>query len=236
LPVAKHGNRAASSRAGSADVLTELGVDIAPRLPFPNPALTALGSVLCLRLSITARRHGLPAFAANWNSYDLHLLGPLSNPAAAPRQIIGVWRADLVERLAGVLARLGTERAWGGPRRRWTGRDHSGRKDYGGRSVPRTVKTFTVEPRDFGLTQGTLAHLRGGDAQANAQVIREVLSGSRRDEARALVTVNAAAALLVAGLSADLGAAARMAEKSIDSGAAFGKLNQLVKATNGSRD
>ena len=94
------------------------------------------------------------------------------------------------------------------------------------------VKTFEIAPEDFGLERAALSHLRGGDAQANAQTIRAVLEGSRRDEARDLVVANAAAALFVGGAGADLHFAARLAERSIDSGAAISKLEQLVEATN----
>jgi len=93
------------------------------------------------------------------------------------------------------------------------------------------VQTFVVQPEDFGLWRGTLQHLRGGDATANAKIIREVFSGARRDEARALVVANSAAALFVGGLANDLRAAAKLAEKSIDDGAARGKLDELIQAT-----
>lgn len=95
-----------------------------------------------------------------------------------------------------------------------------------------SVRTFEIDPTEFGLWHGTLDQLRGGDAAANAAIIREVLSGKRRDEARALVVANAAAAIYVGGQEADLKTAAAAAEHSIDSGAAQGKLNQLVEATN----
>jgi anthranilate phosphoribosyltransferase len=96
-----------------------------------------------------------------------------------------------------------------------------------------SVRTFEIAPEDFGLSRGKLDYLRGGDAQANALIIREVLAGTRRDEARALVVLNAAAAFVVGGLCDDPKAAASLAEKSIDSGEALKKLEQLVKATNG---
>jgi anthranilate phosphoribosyltransferase len=94
------------------------------------------------------------------------------------------------------------------------------------------VKTFEISPKDFGVAESTLENLRGGDAEVNALIIREVLAGERRDEARVLVVVNAAAALFVGGKANALDDAARLAEESIDSGAAQGKLEELVSATN----
>jgi anthranilate phosphoribosyltransferase len=93
------------------------------------------------------------------------------------------------------------------------------------------VTTFAVNPSDFGLSVGALDHLRGGDADANALIIRDVLSGNRRDEARDLVVMNAAAALLIGGKAGSLGDAARIAEESVDGGAAQGKLEALIEAT-----
>src|SRR5436190_9541300 len=161
-----------------------------------------------------------------------NLLGPLSNPARAPRQIIGVWREELVEPLANVLSVLGTEHSWV-----VHGEDGLDEITIDGRTFVAEakngkVKAFGVQPEDFGLWRGTLQHLRGGDARGNANIIREVLSGTRRDEARALVVINSAAALFVGGLAANLRAAAELAEKTIDDGAAQRKLDELVQATN----
>jgi anthranilate phosphoribosyltransferase len=234
LPVAKHGNRAASSRSGSADVLTALGVNVtaAPRLT--EQCLEEIG--ICFMFA--PLYHGATARVASVRRElgvhtTFNLLGPLSNPAAAPRQIIGVWRAELVERLAQVLLALGTERAW-------VVHGSDGLDEItidGSTAVAEAhegrVRAFEIEPGDFGLPSGKLDHLRGGDAAANAVIIREVLTGTRRDEARSLVVINAAAAFVVGGLCDDFGIAARLAEKSIDTGAALNKLAQLVKATNG---
>jgi anthranilate phosphoribosyltransferase len=161
-----------------------------------------------------------------------NLLGPLSNPAGAPRQIVGVWRSDLVERLARVLSMLGSESAWV-----VHGEDGLDEITISGKTIVAeaqsgSVKTFTIEPEDFGLTRGSLEKLRGGDAEVNAGIIGDVLSGRRTDEARSLVVANSAAALLVGGLAKDLSVAARLAAKSIDEGAAREKLDQLISMTN----
>jgi anthranilate phosphoribosyltransferase len=156
----------------------------------------------------------------------------LSNPAGAPRQIIGVWRGDLVELLGNVAAALGTERAWVVHGEDGLDEITLAGKTYVAEALNGTVKTFEVGPQDFGLSESSLDHLRGGDAEANARIIREVFSLERRDEARALIVINSAAALFVGGIAETLNEAARLAEESLDSGAAEMKLEQLIKATN----
>jgi anthranilate phosphoribosyltransferase len=233
LPVAKHGNRAASSRSGSADVLSALGVNITAVPQISEQCLNDIG--ICFMFA--PLYHRATARVANVRrELGIHtifnLLGPLSNPAGAPKQIIGVWRRDLVELLGNVLAALGTERAWvvhgedGLDEITLTG------KSFVAEAERTRVKTFEIEPEDFGLWRGTLGHLRGGDTEASARIIHEVLSGSRKDEARAIVVANAAAALFVGGLASDLRKAAVVAEKSIDSGSAARKLQQLIEVTN----
>ena len=234
LPVAKHGNRAASSKSGSADLLTALGVNVGVIPLVSENALNEIG--ICFMFAplfhgATARVAGIRRQLGIHTTFNL--LGPLSNPAGAPRQIIGVWRKDLAEKLALVLAELGTERAWvvhgedGLDEITLAGTTHVAEAMDG------QVKTFEVRPEDFGFEQGTLAHLRGGDAEANAEIVSGVLRGARRDEARALVIMNAAAALYLGGVAADLQAAATMAAEAIDKGEAQRKLELLIEATSG---
>jgi anthranilate phosphoribosyltransferase len=161
-----------------------------------------------------------------------NLLGPLSNPAGAPRQIVGVWRKDLAEQMASVLAALGTERAWvvhgedGLDEITLAGKTHVA-EAHGGQ-----VKTFEIDPAEFGFDAASLDHLRGGNTEANARIVRSVLDGSRQDEARRLVIMTAAAALLLGDMAADLREAAALAGEAIDSGAAEAKLEMLIQATN----
>ncbi len=233
LAVAKHGNRAASSRSGSADVLSSLGVNVNALPEVSEACLNEIG--ICFMFAplyhgATARVAGIRRQLGIHTTFNL--LGPLSNPAGAPRQIVGVWKRDLLERMAQTLAALGTEHSWV-----VHGTDGLDEITVAGRTFVAeakagSVNTFEIEPTVFGLWQGTLDQLRGGDAAANAEIIREVLSGKRRDEARALVIANAAAAIYVGGLKNNLKEAAAVAEHSIDSRAALGKLNQLVEATN----
>lgn len=233
LPVAKHGNRAASSKSGSADVLTALGVNVSALAKVTEDCLNEIG--ICFMFAplyhgATARVAGIRRELGIHTTFNL--LGPLSNPAGAPRQIIGVWRKDLVELLANVLAALGTEHAWVVHGEDGLDEITLAGKTFVAEAQDGKVKSFEVQPQDFGLSTGRLDHLRGGDAEANAHIIREVLSGERRDEARGLVVVNAAAALFVGGKANALNEAARLAEASIDSGAAQMKLEELRQATN----
>jgi|SRR5215813_867626 len=233
LPVAKHGNRAATSRSGSADVLTALGVNVEA---LPETSARCIDEIgICFMFA--PLYHGATArVAAIRRQLGVHtvfnLLGPLSNPAGAPRQIVGVWREELVELLAKVLAVLGTEHSWvvhgedGLDEITITGSTTVAEAKNG------AVRSFTLQPDDFGLWKGTVDHLRGGDAKANASIIREVLAGTRRDEARTLVVANSAAALFVGGVANELRAAAVLAEKTIDDGAAERKLEDLIRATN----
>lgn len=232
LPVAKHGNRAASSRCGSADVLTALGVDVSTTPEVSQKCLNEIG--ICFMFAplyhgATARVAGVRRQLGVHTTFNL--LGPLTNPARAPRQLIGVWDRSLIEPLAETLALLGTERAWivhgadgldeitvSGP-------------TYIAEASNQQVRTFQISPSDFGVAPAELNGLRGGDAEANAIIIRDVLLGARRDQARALVVLNAAAALHVGGVGETLLEATAAAAESIDSGAAAAKLNELVERT-----
>ena len=233
LPVAKRGNRAASSKCGSADVLTALGVNISTAPELAEQCLNEIG--ICFMFA--PLYHGATARVAAVRrelgvQTTFNLIGPLTNPANAPRQIVGVWKRELVEPMARVLAMLGTERAWvvhgvdGLDEVTLAGRTFVAEAQAG------EVKSFEIEPNDFGYEAAEIAQLHCNDAGSSAGMIREVLSGERRDEARSLVIINAAAALHVGGAAGDLPRAVQRAEESLDDGSALGKLEDLVKATN----
>ena len=234
LPVAKHGNRAASSKSGSADLLTALGVNVSAIPLVSENALNEVG--ICFMFAplfhgATARVAGIRRQLGIHTTFNL--LGPLSNPAGAPRQIIGVWRKDLAEKLARVLAALGTERAWV-----VHGEDGLDEITLAGRTfvsetIGGEVRSFEIGPEDFGFEVRGLDHLRGGDTDANATIVDAVLDGTRTDEARALVVMNAAAALFLGGVASDLREGARIAAHAIDSGEARRKLELLIDATVG---
>jgi anthranilate phosphoribosyltransferase len=233
LPVAKHGSRAATSRSGSADVLTKLGVKVDAPADVSENSLNDLG--ICFMFAplyhgATARVAGVRRELGVHTTFNL--LGPLTNPAGAPRQIIGVWHPDLVEPLAHTLAALGTGRAWV-----VHGSDGLDEVTLNGKTLVAetqngAVRRFEIAPKDFGLRSATLENVRDNDADNSAAIIRSIFSGERRDEARDLVVINAAAALVVGGATQNLRAATRLAEQSIDSGGAQLKLDQLVKNTN----
>lgn len=232
LPVAKHGSRAATSKCGSADVLTELGVNVSADPTVSEHCLNEIG--ICFMFA--PLYHGATArVAAVRRELGLHtvfnLLGPLTNPARAPRQVIGVFDPALTEPMAQALMGLGTERAWV-----VHGSDGLDEITISGPTrvsevANGTVRTFEVTPEEFGLKSDSLDHLRGGDVAANAAIIRDVLSGARRDTARSLVLINAAAALFVGGKAENFQEAAALATASIDSGAARSKLDQLKQAS-----
>ncbi|MEO8951999.1 MAG: anthranilate phosphoribosyltransferase [Chthoniobacterales bacterium] len=236
LPVAKHGSRAATSLSGSADVLAELGVDVQVDAEVSERSLNETGICFLyapLYHQATARVAGIRRQLGVHTTFNL--LGPLTNPAGAPRQLIGVWHETLLEPLAHTLLALGTEHAWvvhGGD-----GLDEvtsSGLTKVAEARDGR-VRLFTIEPADFGLeTCPNLEQLRGGDARSNAQLIRAVFQnedGERVACARALVAANAAAAIFVGGLETDLRAATERAMESLRSGAALAKLEALRAQT-----
>jgi anthranilate phosphoribosyltransferase len=237
LPVAKHGSRAATSRCGSADVLQALGVNTAAP---PETAERCLNEHdICFMFaplfhSATARVAHVRRELGVHTTFNL--LGPLTNPARAPFQILGVCQLSLLERVALALARLGVEKAWvvhGGD-----GLDEITIADktyVAACSSTGEAKTFTICPEDFGLERRAFDGFRGNGPLENAQLIRAILQGQTTkttSTARDLVIINAAAALYLAGIAPDLRYAACLARESIDSGRAASKLDALVQETN----
>ena len=232
LPVAKHGNRAASSKCGSADVLTALGVNISVAPELSEQCLNELG--ICFMFaplyhSATARVAAIRRELGVQTTFNF--LGPLTNPAGAPRQIIGVSDHQKIEPMARALSLLGTERAWVVHGADGLDEITIVEKTFVAEASTGTVRTFEISPEDFGIERTPLDGLGGGDADANAKIIRDVLAGNRRDAARSLVLVNAAAALHVGGIAADVKEGMKLAEQSIDSGAAGEKLTNLIRFT-----
>jgi anthranilate phosphoribosyltransferase len=233
LPVAKHGNRAASSRCGSADVLIALGVNVSAAPEISEKCLNEIG--LCFMFaplyhSATARVAAIRRELGVQTTFNL--LGPLTNPARAPRQIIGVWNRDLVEPMARVLAALETEMAWVVHGNDGLDEITIADSTFVAQASNGHAGSFEIAPENFGLARGSIRHLSGGDAQRNATIIRDVLTGQRTDEARSLVVANAAAALYVGGSALDLRVGAQMADESIASGRAGRILDDLIRTTN----
>lgn len=235
LPVAKHGNRAASSKCGSADVLTALGVNVSSSSNVSEQCLNEIG--ICFMFA--PLYHGATARVAAVRrelgvQTTFNLIGPLTNPAGAPRQIVGMSKKELVEPMARVLALLGTERAWVVHGTDGLDEITLAGSTFVAEAKGGEVKTFEVKPNDFGYDAAEITQLHCNDAGSSARVVRDVLSGERRDEARSLVVINAAAALHVGGAADDLRQAAKLAEESVDGGGALNKLEQLVNRTNAS--
>ncbi|HSE32194.1 MAG TPA: anthranilate phosphoribosyltransferase [Pyrinomonadaceae bacterium] len=234
LPVAKHGNRAASSKSGSADVLTALGVNVSALPEVSEHALHEIGMCFMfapLYHSATARVAAVRRQLGVQTTFNL--LGPLSNPAGAPRQIVGVWRKDLVNKMASALAALGTERAWVVHGDDGLDEITLAGKTFVAEAADGAVRSFEIAAKDFGLPTSELNHLRGGDPDANARIIRSILDGSRKDEARSLIVMTAAAALVVGDFVSDLVEGVELANRVIDTGAAQQKLDDLISATKG---
>jgi anthranilate phosphoribosyltransferase len=233
LPVAKHGSRAATSKSGSADVLSALGVNVSAPPECTERCLAEIG--ICFMFAplyhgATARVAGIRRELGVHTTFNL--LGPLSNPAGAPGQLIGVWHKALVEPMARALMALGTKQAWVVHGADGLDEVTLAAETLVAEARSGDIRTFEIGPEDFGLKRAAIGHLSGGDATENAQIITAVLEGLRRDEARDLVLLNAASALFVGGIGNDLMHSMRLAEQSIDSGAAMRKLAQLAERTN----
>lgn len=231
--VAKHGNRSASSKSGSSEVLEALGVTLAA-----DPAVIAREiEEAGVGFMFAAYHHRAVANVAGVRKALgvrtlFNLLGPLSNPAGAKRQVMGVFSRDLVEPIAGALLMLGAERAWvvhgsdGLDELTTTGPSFVAEVKAG------AVRAFSVHPSDAGLPLSTADALKGGDPSENAEAIRHLLGG-QKSPFRDIVILNAAAALIVAGLADDLTMGASLAARSIDDGKADAALAKLAAISNG---
>jgi anthranilate phosphoribosyltransferase len=231
VPVAKHGNRAISSRSGGADVLGALGVTIdAPFTVLERALETARVAFLMAPRHHAAMRHVAGPRVELGIRTIFNLLGPLANPARVKRQLLGVFARQWLRPLAETLGRLGAERAWvvhgsdGLDELTVTGESHVAEWHQG------RVREFSITPADAGLKIASPAALKGGDAAENAEALRGVLAGIAGPY-RDAVLLNAAAALIVAGRARDLKEGVALAARSIDSGAARAALEALIALT-----
>jgi len=234
--VAKHGNRSVTSKCGSADVMEALGVNINLQPARLAACLEGIGIVFLFAPAMhSAMKYVQPARRELHLRTVFNLLGPLTNPAHASAQVVGVYSAELVEKLAEALSMLGLRRAMvvhgldGLDEITITGPTRIAEVREG------KVSGHEVTPEEFGMSRGSLADLSGGDAAENAEIIRDILGGNKSAR-RDVVLLNAAAALVAAGKADHLAGAIPLAEKSIDSGAAAGKLAALVRFTNAQPD
>ena len=232
VPVAKHGNRSITSKSGSADVLTALGINIAAQAPVIERCLDELGICFCFAPALhPAMKHVAPVRKQLGFATIFNLLGPLCNPASATRQLLGVGKRELHQTMADVLARLGTERAVV-----VHGTDGLGEVSLSAPTevievTPGGQRAFTWEPGDFGLSRAEQQSLAISSPAESAEVIRRLLAGEA-GRPRDVVVLNAAAALWTAGASDSPRECAATAANAIDSGAAqrllerWGELSQ----------
>ncbi len=232
VPVAKHGNRAVSSRAGSIDVLEALGVVVDLPVEASARILREVGLAPFLAPRAHPAMHHLAPVRRELGVRTLmNAMGPLLHPLGVRRQVVGVYDPHLVEVLAAALRELGTERALvvhgsdgldeitltGPTRAAWAG--------------PEGVRTFEIDPAELGLGRAPAEALRGGGPEENAAILREILEARDRGPRRDVVCLNAAAALLVGGRVADLAEGIEVAAQALDSGAAAERLEALVRAS-----
>jgi anthranilate phosphoribosyltransferase len=232
VPVAKHGNRAFSSKSGAADVLAALGVNIDCEIKIVRRCLWEVG--ICFLMAPrhhSATRHVGPTRVELGVRTIFNLLGPLSNPAGTRRQLVGVFASEWVRPIAEVLGRLGAEHVWvvhgSGIDELTTAGTTTVAEYKDGRLVE-----FEVEPEEAGVKPARLEQLKGGEPAHNAALTRDLLGGAQ-GPLRDVVLLNSAASLIVAGRAASLRQGAELAAQSIDSGAAREVLEKLVAMTNG---
>jgi anthranilate phosphoribosyltransferase len=232
VKVAKHGNRSVSSRCGSADVFEQLGVNIAAPPAVVERTLHEANIAFFFAPTFhPSMKHAGPTRREMGIRTAFNLLGPLTNPAGATRQIVGVPRSELTELLARALMLLGSTRAWvvhGAD-----GIDEMSTTGYTkvAECRGRAVHTFFVHPSDFGLPKASPGDLAGGDAAENAAILRGILGGTM-GPARDVVLLNAGAALFVAGRAESVRDGITTAGAAIDSGAAAATLDAMVRLSN----
>ncbi len=230
--IAKHGGRAASSRAGSADVLTALGVNIET----PPERVSACIDEIGIGFMFAPALHSAMRFASGPRREIgvrtvLNLLGPLTNPAGTTAQVMGVYDAGVVQTAAHVLNNLGAERAFvvhstdGLDEITTTAPTHVAEVRDG------RVSTYDIAPEDFGLPLASIEDLKGGEADENAEIVRSILAGEKGPR-RDIVLLNSAAALIAGSRAGDFNEGIATAARAIDSGAAKEKLDALISMTN----
>lgn len=233
VPVAKHGNKAISSKSGSADVLSELSININAEPEIMEKALQEIG--ICFLMAPkyhTAMKHVAPIRAELGIRTIFNILGPLLNPANTQHQLIGVYDKKWLEPLAKTLIKLGSEKAWivhgsdGMDEITINGTTHVAQIDKG------EYSSFTIEPAEYGIKPDENNALLGQDAKHNAKALRELLSEGNNQAYKDIVVLNSAACLVVANKANDLKEGINHAESCLSSGKALEKLEQLISFSN----
>ncbi len=232
LPVAKHGNRSISSKSGSADVLEELGVDITISPDKVTRCVDEVGiGFMFAQTFIKAMKYVGKVRSEMGIRSVFNILGPLSNPSNAKYTVIGVYDPALTETLAMALNQLGVKRCFC-----MSGEDHMDEFTLTGKTTVAElndghVKVYEVTPEQFGFKRCTLDELRGGDKTVNAQITRDILTGKLEGPMRDMVLLNAGATLYIGGKADSIEQGINIAADTIDSGKAYERLMDLVKAT-----
>ncbi len=231
IPVAKHGNRALSSKSGASDALSALGINIELGPEMIEYCIREAGlGFMFAPMHHAAMRHVGPTRVELGTRTIFNLLGPLSNPASVKRQLVGVFSPQWLVPVAEALGGLGCEAAWvvhgdGLDEMTTTGTTQVAALEDG------KVRSFQIEPEDAGLARVTMDKLKGGDAAVNAAALRKVLEGEK-NAYRDIALLNAGASLVVAGKAGDLPAGVAIAAESVDSGKALQALDKLIAASN----
>lgn len=231
VPVAKHGNRALSSKSGAADALTALGVklDIGPQAIATCIREAGIGFMFA-QLHHSAMRHVGPARAELGTRTIFNILGPLANPAGVKKQLVGVFSPQWLHPIAETLRELGSESVWvvhggGLDEITTTGTTEVVALEDG------KIRAFRLTPADFGVETAKLDDIRGGDGEENARALRAVLDGEK-NAYRDIALANAAASLVVAGIAQDIKSGMTLAIESLESGATAGALDKLIAVSN----
>ncbi len=232
VAIAKHGNRCVSSGCGSADVLKELGVNIEAEPPVVEKCLetVGVGFLFAPKLHL-AMKHAIGPRREIGIRTVFNILGPLTNPAGARRQLLGVYDGALTDLVARVLSNLGSQRVF-------AVHGEDGLDEISTTGPTRVtelneseIRNYSIHPEDFGLSACSMDDLKGGDAPTNAAMLKEVLGG-RKGPKRDIVLLNSAAVIVAAGKADSLEEGIEIAVESIDSGRAMGKLTQLIEVSN----
>ena len=230
VPVAKHGNRSMTSKSGSADVLTALGVDITLPPEKVSKCIQDIGIGFMFASSLhPAMKYAMGARKALGTRTVFNILGPLCNPAGVERQLMGIFEGSLTDKVAKVLQKLGSKHAM-------VVHGYEGLDEISTTSSTKishlkednSIESTAISPSDFGFEKASLKDLKGGEPEENAVIIKNILDNSDKGKKADIVILNAGAGIFVGGKSKNLEDGVQLARESIESGAAFEKLNQLA--------
>lgn len=233
LPVAKHGNRSISSESGAGDVLEALGVNIMAEPEQVQKCVeeAGIGFMFAPRFNQSMKYVGQARNEMGIRTV-FNILGPLANPSRAKKMVVGVYNPDLTEKIAAVMSRLGVERAFV-----VSGADNMDEITLSGNTTVSEIKdgtiaTYRITPEQFGFERADLEELRGGDGVQNAEITKNILKGIEKGAKRNIILLNAGATLYVGGVAESIEAGVKLAAEILDSGKAYGKLEELVRVSN----